>query len=201
MRPFPASKRGNRYVVVMGDYFTKWVEAVAVPDQEARTVAEVFVNQFLAKFGAPRVIHTDQGRNFESRLLAEMCKMLGVKKTRTTVYHPQSDGMVERFNWTLGTMIVAYAAGNLHSGDEQLLTMAYRATPHDSTRYSPNRLMLGREVAMPVDVMVGTHPEEEATEETEYVAALRDRLQSVYAEVRKHLQTAAIRGRTSMTWG
>ena len=86
MGPLPASTRGNRYVVVMADYFTKWAEAIATPDQEARTVADVFVRHFLTKFGAPRMIHTDQGKNFESWLFAETCKLLGVKKTRTTVY-------------------------------------------------------------------------------------------------------------------
>ena len=98
MGPLPASARGNRYVIVMADYFTKWAEAIATPNQEAKTVADVFVRHFLTKFGVPRIIHTDQGRNFESRLFAETCKLLGIKKTRTTVYHPQSDGMVERFN-------------------------------------------------------------------------------------------------------
>ena len=194
MGPFPTSRKGNRYVIVMADYFTKWVEAVATPDQEAKTVAEVFVQQFLAKFGAPRVIHTDQGRNFESRLFTEMCKLLGIKKTHTTVYHPQSDGMVERFNRTIGTMIVAYAAGH-PTWDEQLplLTMAYRATPHASTGYSPNRVMLGREVALPVDIMMGVPLEEDRGQEPEYVAALRDRLQSAYNHVQENLQTAARR--------
>ena len=89
MGPLPTSTRGNLCVTVMADYFTKWVEAVATPDQEARTVADVFVRHFLTKFGAPRMIHTDQGKNFKSHLFAETCKLLGIKKTLTTVYHPQ----------------------------------------------------------------------------------------------------------------
>ena len=98
------------------------------------------MRQFLAKYLMPRVIHTYQGRNFELRLFAQMCKLLGIKKRQTAVNHPQSYGMLERFNRKLGAMIVVYAAGHPDSWDEQLplLTMAYQAAPHGSTGYSPN---------------------------------------------------------------
>ena len=68
---------------------------------EATTVAELLVREFICRFGVPLLIHSDQGRNFESELFAEMCRLLDIKKTRTTPYHPESDGMVERFNRTL----------------------------------------------------------------------------------------------------
>jgi transposase InsO family protein len=77
------------------DYFTKWPEAYAIPNQEASTIAEVLVTNFFCRFGIPRELHSDQGRNFESRLLQEVLQRLGVSKTRTTPLHPQSDGMVE----------------------------------------------------------------------------------------------------------
>ena len=145
-------------MVVIGDYFTKWVEAVAMPHQEAKTVAEVLVQQFLAKFGAPPVIHMDQGRNFESHQFAEMCKLLGTKKMLPTVYHLQSNGMDERTNLTMGTMIVT--AEHLQIWDEllPLLTMAYGATPLKARITSLNRVMLGREF----DVIMRTSPEEDS---------------------------------------
>ena len=68
---------------------------------EATTVAELLVREFICRFGVPLLIHSEQGRNFESELFAEMCRLLDIKKTRTTPYHPESDGMVERFNRTL----------------------------------------------------------------------------------------------------
>ena len=138
----------------MSDYFTKWVEAVAIPDQEAKTTAEAFVTHFVAKFGVPLFLHTDQGRNFESKLFKSLGQLLGVKKTRTTAYHPESDGLVERYNRTLTTMITAYAAEHQRTWDRYLpmLTMAYRSTPHESSGFSPNQLMLGREVSLPVDI-------------------------------------------------
>ena len=95
----PSSKRERSQI--WGDYFTKRVEAFPMPNMEASTVANLFVAHFVCRFGAPDALHTDQGRNFESVLLKEVCQLLGVCKTRTTPYHPQPDGFVERFNRTL----------------------------------------------------------------------------------------------------
>ena len=83
------------------DYFTKWPEAYAVPDQTASTMAGKLVTEMFCRFGAPEELHSDQGRNFEAEVFSEVCKRLGIKKTRTTPLHPQSDGLVERFNRTL----------------------------------------------------------------------------------------------------
>ena len=193
--PWPVSHEGNRYVLVVSDYFTKWSEAYPIPDQEAKTVAETFVKQFIARFGAPLLVHTDQGTNFQSRLFREMCALMGVKKTRTTAFHPQSDGQVENFNKTLGTMIAAFVTENQKTWDRDLavLMMAYRATPHESTKMTPNMLMLGREVSMPLDIQIGLAPEMETQEETEYAEELRIRLENAYLAARENLGVSAER--------
>ena len=103
--PLPVTERGNRYILVVGDYFTRWKEAFPMKDMEAQKVACILVNEFICRMGVPDTIHTDKGRNFESNLNKELCLMLGIRKTRTTPYHPQSDGMVERFNRTLLNML------------------------------------------------------------------------------------------------
>ena len=103
--PLPETKRQNRYILVIGDYFTKWMEALPMSNMEAQTVARLFVNHFVTRFGSPEYLHTDQGRNFESTLVKEVCMILGIEKTRTTPYHPQS---VERFNRTLLRHVVKY---------------------------------------------------------------------------------------------
>ena len=92
---------GNEYILVIRDYFTKWMEAYAIPDQQAETVATKVVQEFVCRFGVPLELHSDQGRNFESTVFREMCKILGITKTRTTAYNPKSDGMVERYNRTI----------------------------------------------------------------------------------------------------
>ena len=104
----PQSSNGNSYVIVVCDYFTKWVEAYPVPNHTALTVADKLVNEFISRFGVPLEIHTDQGREFESILFSRLCEVLEVKKTRTTPYHPQSDGLVERFNRTILQMLSIY---------------------------------------------------------------------------------------------
>jgi transposase InsO family protein len=83
------------------DYFTEWPEVYAIPNQEASTVAETVVTRFFCRYGIPRELHSDQGRNFESHLLQEVLQRLGVSKTRTTPLHPQSDYMVERYIKTI----------------------------------------------------------------------------------------------------
>jgi len=87
--PFPESDRGNRYLLVAMDYFTKWPEVYAIPNQEASTGADVLVSKFFCRFGVPMELHSDQEQNFESRLLREVLDRLGVRTTRTTPLHPQ----------------------------------------------------------------------------------------------------------------
>lgn len=131
--PLPVSNSGNKYILIVGDYFTKWVEANALENQQAETVAEVIVNEFVTRFGVPLQLHSDQGRNFESAVFTGMCKLLGIDKTRTTALHPQSDGMVERFNRTLENQLAIFVEKHQRNWDEliPILLMAYRSTVHE----------------------------------------------------------------------
>jgi transposase InsO family protein len=93
--PFPESPSRNTYVLVVADYFTRWTEAYPILNQEAITVARKLVDEFFFRFSPPEQLHSDQGRNFESEVIGEVCKLLGMVKSRTTPYHPQCDGLVE----------------------------------------------------------------------------------------------------------
>ena len=87
IRPLPKTDNGNRYIFTVVDHFTKHVEAYALADQEATTVARVFLNEFVSRYGVPYVLHTDKGANFESNLFKDLCQILNIKKTglfRTT---------------------------------------------------------------------------------------------------------------------
>lgn len=95
----PVTSKGNRYVLVVEDYFTKFVNLYAVPDQKATTVSECFFQNYILEHSVMETLHTDMGRQFESEVVRHLCRML--KKTHTTPYYPKSDGMVERFNRTL----------------------------------------------------------------------------------------------------
>ena len=160
--PLPITTQGNRYICVVMDYFTKWPEAYALPNHEAETVAEVLVDQFFTRFGVPGELHSDQGREFESQVFQECCQLLGLRKTRTTPLRPQSDRMVERFNRTLTQVLATYCAEGQTNWDCRLpaLLMAYRSAEHEATSYTPARLMLGRELQLPVDLATGRPPDD-----------------------------------------
>jgi len=96
--PLLTSTSENKYLLVITDCFTKWVEAFPLSNIRAKTIAEVFMNQVISRFGVPLELHTDQGRNFESKTFQELAQMLGIKKTTITPFHPQSNGQVEPVN-------------------------------------------------------------------------------------------------------
>ncbi|XP_063868206.1 uncharacterized protein LOC135104608 [Scylla paramamosain] len=141
----PLTPRGNWYICVVMDYFTKWPEAYALPNHEAETVAGVLVNEFFTRFGVPAELHSDQGRKFESQMFRECCELLGTRKIQTTPLHPQSDGMVERFNRTLAQQLAKYCEEDQGDWDVKLpaMLMAYRSAVHEVTGFTPAHLMFG----------------------------------------------------------
>ena len=155
--PLSETDDKNKYILIVGDYFTKWTEAFAIKDQSAETVASTFVKEFVCRYGFPRQIHIDQGKTFEAKLFQEICALLDIDKTRTTPYWPRSDGMVERFNRTLENMLCHYVSSNQKNWDQKLpfMMMAYRSTVYDSTGFSPNQMMMGRKMNLPIDVIFG----------------------------------------------
>ena len=192
----PETENGNKYIVVISDYYTKWTHAIALKDQTALTIADKMMTEFISVVGVPKQIHTDQGRNFESHLFHHLCDLLGIEKTRTTPFHAQSDGQVERWNRTIQQMLKSFVNDNRNDWDDHLpyLCMAYRATPHESTGVSPNLMMFGTEVNMPIDVMVGTPPTENLNGcPVEYVEWIKFSLLHAYSYANKQLGVNAQR--------
>ena len=188
MGPFPESENGHRYILVAVDHFTKWSEAYPLPNQEAPTVARVLANEWFFRYSPPETLHSDQGQEFESQLVQELCRILQIKKSRTSPYHPQCDGTAERFNRTLLNMLATTTKGNPHTWEDFLrpLCMAYNSSTHLSTGFTPFYLMFGREARLPIDLNFGTG-DQEAISPVVYVKQLQQSLDYAYTIVRDTL--------------
>ena len=153
--PLPKSTQGNEHILMMVDQFTKWVECVPLPSQTAEATALAAVGEFFCRFGCPLQIVTDQGRNFESKLFSNVCKVLQIHKSKTTPYRPSANGQVERFNRTLMDAVRCYVGKAQNQWDKHLqhIAGALRSTVNRSTGFTPNMLMLGREVNQPADLV------------------------------------------------
>ena len=150
---FPRSHQGNQYAVVFVDYLTKWPEVYPVPDQCAATIANLLVREIVSRHGVPSEVLSDRGRVFLSGLLKEVQQLLGFKKVNTSAYHPQTDGLVERFNRTLTAMLAKTVEHGGKDWDQKLpfVLFAYRASQQQSTLESPFFLLYGRDPRLPAD--------------------------------------------------
>ncbi|GBN91988.1 Retrovirus-related Pol polyprotein from transposon 412 [Araneus ventricosus] len=195
--PFPVTTKGNRYVLVLMDYFTKWPEAIPIPDQEASTVAEELVRSWISCYGVPMILHSDQGTNFNSALFTKLCELLGILKTRTTALHPESDGMVERFNRTILNHLSLFVSRNQTDWDTHLplFLLAYRSAEHEVTGLTPAEMLFGRTLRLPCDILFG-RPSETPSSPNEYMKNLEARLESVHAFARERIKLASERMKT-----
>ena len=137
-RPFQRTTNGNSYILVVSDYFIRWADVYTIPNQEAANVADKLVEEFFCLYTIPEQLHSDQGCQFESNLMQEICKLLNIYKSRTTPYHPQSDGLVG-LNQTLISMLATSV--HEHSGDWDRylwqLCLAYNTSVQSPTGFTP----------------------------------------------------------------
>ena len=170
-------------VVVVTDHYTRYAQAFATKDQKASTVAKVLWEQYFVHYGLPKRVHSDQGRDFESRLIQELLNMLGIRKSRTTPYHPQDDPQPERFNRTLLDMLGTLDVHEKSKWSQHLshLVHAYNCSVNETTGYSPYFLMFGREARLPVDLTFGVSADGTSTKSyLRYVKTLRCELQAAF---------------------
>lgn len=191
------SKGGFEKILVLTDHFTRYAQAFPTRNELAKTTAKVLFENFIVHYGFPARLHSDQGRNFESSVIRELCSLAGVEKSRTTPYHPMGNGMVERFNQTLLNML-----GTLenHKKDDWKsyvapLVHSYNATKHPSTGYSPHFLMFGRHPRLAVDAYLGiSKPEEcDIVSQDHYATKLKKRLQFAYKVASKEAEKSSQR--------
>lgn len=183
--PFNPTRNGNRYIIVIVDYFTKWVEAFAIPDQSTLEIAKKLVEEVICRHGAPRRILTDQGSNFSSALAQDIYRVLNSKKVRTTAYHPQTDGLTEKFNHTLATMLTHYVNEYEDDWDDYInyVLFAYRISVHHSTKYSPFFLLYGRQARLPSTLDQIERTEDTTADIDDYARNLLRKLNMAFGDV------------------
>jgi transposase InsO family protein len=145
-----AAMRGR---FVMGEYSTRYMIAEPMKDQTAECIHDAFLRRIVLVHGVPEEVLTDQGTNFLSKTMDELYKQLGVKRKRTAAYRPCCDGLVKRFNRTLGDILASYVSKGSKNWDEFVshATFAYNTAVHAGTGYTPHYLMFGRDPKEPED--------------------------------------------------
>ena len=140
------------------DQFTNWLVCLPIPNQSAETIGKSLVDGFISKFGCPSEIHTDQGKYINGVLMQKLWELLQIAKTRTTPYHPQSNGQIESSNRQVLQTISCYLKNKQCDWDLHLQQIAgvIRATQNRQTKFAPNLLMMDREIAQPKDLKFGT---------------------------------------------
>ena len=152
--PFPTSKTGNKYILVMTEYLTRWCEAIALPDVTTVTIAQALLKKIILQHSCLKQILSDQRKQFRSEVLEALTKQLGITQLFSSPYHPQTNGFIERLNRTI-KQIIATFVDPLHEEWDSILPFAvhaYNTSVQASTRISPFRALYGRDPTFPPDI-------------------------------------------------
>ena len=191
----PRTTKGNKYVLVVGDYLTKYTDAIPMRDQEAITIANKLVERIFSIHGLPYQLYTDKGTNFQSLLMKELCQLLDIQKKNTIVFMPSSDGMVERANFTIAHMLSKFVCTHQTDWDQyiHLLMLAYRSSEHETTGVSPNEMLYGHHVTLPVDLILGKPEYLDRHDQyaTDCVYDLSAKLESIHEFARANMRLSA----------
>ncbi|KAL1266423.1 hypothetical protein QQF64_002098 [Cirrhinus molitorella] len=185
-------------ILVITDFFTKYAVAIPTPNQKARTVAKCLWENFVTHYGFPECLHSDQGPDFESHVIKELCEVSGIRKSRTTPYHPRGNP-VERFNRTLLSMLGTLEAKDKTRWKEFVrpLVHAYNCTKHEVTGFTPYELMFGRQPRLPVDLAFGLpHQDKPKQPHSEYVRQLKSHLRESYVLASRGAMKSAKKNKT-----
>ena len=153
--PLPEAEDGSKYVLILQDYFTKWTEAIALKAVNSEVVQNWLINDIIPRYGVFSELVTDQGVQFVSDSFKSFCKTVGIKQKFTTPFHPQTDGMVEKFNRTFLNMIRNYVNDSQNDWHKHIsiILFAYRTAINDAIGISPAEALQGRKLKLPIDIL------------------------------------------------
>lgn len=191
--PFPRTVRGNKFLLVMTDHYSKFAISVPLANITSIDVANALMDHLVyVGFDIPKRILSDQGSNFNSALIREFYELLEIHKNTTSAYHPQCDGHTERFNGTLCGIISRIVEVNPIEWDiaTKPATLDYNQSQHATTLVTPSYVVFGREPRGLMDLMLGTPNEEKAPSVQQYVKELEQRIIDTNIIVRNNLELA-----------
>ncbi len=186
MGPFPRSTHQNQYLLVVVDYFSKWVEVFPMRSAKSTSIVRILIEEIFTRWGTPAFIVSDRGTQFTSNLLDHLCKQWQVTQKLTTAYHPQSN-LTERINRNLKTMIASYVENNHRTWDQWIckFRFALNTAWHESTGFSPAEIALGRQLKGPLQRALQNPPD---PEQPSYDTIDRQKL--LYETVRENVEKA-----------
>ena len=185
--PYPASN-GYRYICICVDAFSRYLVAVPIRDKSALSVAKVLVRDVISRFGCFQSLQTDNGKEFQNEIITHLCQLLRIDQLRITSYRPSGNGRCEIINKTLHALMGRVVADNQRDWSTWLpfCALAYNTTRHESTGQSPYRLMYGREVLIPLDLLLGGKPLPEEVDYCEYVEQVDRQMRDMFEVVQDH---------------
>ena len=189
--PLPVTLEGNKYILVMSDYFSRWVEGYAVKNISTETVAAT-LEKFISTHGVPEHLITDRGTSFISGAIQAVYKKLNINKHTTTAYHPSSDGVVERANGIIINALKHLVTTTDYEWDKYLnfALMAYRTSFHSSIQDIPAHIVYGRDLTLPIDLLTSKKKFSYA-DHREYSEDIEIRLQQAFEIIKQNLEKAA----------
>jgi Integrase zinc binding domain len=191
--PLPITSSENRYIIVATEYLTKWPEAKAIKDIQANTVAQFIYEEIICRHGAPKVLLSDRGTSFVNSVVKSLCDTMKTAHVLTTAYHPQTNGLTERFNKTLCETLAKYVIQNDNLEWDQFVPsalFAYRTKIQKSTKFSPFFLLYGRNEETPLTRK--SNPEENDFEWDleEHIKLITERLHHVHMTAKQNINKA-----------
>ena len=190
---------GCEYLLVLIDHFTRFVQVYPTRNNKGRTAGEKIFNEFIMRFGFPKKIHHDQGKEFDNKMFTRLHELSGIQASRTTPYHPQGDGSVERWNRTVTNMLKKLPEKCKSNWKEHVnkLAFAYNCTRNDATSFSPFQLMFGRSPRLPIDFMFDIVQDPDEVSHKDYVSSWKKAMNDACVIARNNAKKSADSGKRS----
>ena len=190
---------GYEYLLVLIDHFTRFVQVYPTRNTKGRTAGDKIFNEFIMRFGFPQKLHHDQGSEFENDLFKRLHELSGIQASRTTPYHPQGDGQVERWNRTVINMLKTLPEKLKSKWKDHVhkLVFAYNCTKNDATSFSPFQLLFGRSPRLPIDFMFDLHQNHDDLSHSDYVDSWKKAMNEACVIARNNAKKSAGSGKRS----